>query len=185
MTQKKILLDAGHGGRDSGAVSISGIELEKDFNLEIVDKIADLWERRFSGWTVMRTRAADEYLSPGVRKRMIERELPNVFVSVHCNASSNMGANGIEVIHRDMPDEVLAQSVLVELLAQFPGARNRGTKTDVGDLRRSLSVLDVPAIPSILIECGFITNDSDLEMLRQTDKIADAIVKGVARWMQL
>lgn len=179
----KILLDAGHGGQDPGALSFTGEE-ERDFTLAIVLAMNDMLISMEPTWEIICTRYDDTTLSPNTRRRMIEQIQPNAFVSVHCNAATKEQANGAEVIYRDKLDEPLARAILANLVSSLP-VRNRGIKTDVGDLRRSLAVLSTPNIPSVIVEPGFLTNDNDLVVLGRTHDIAAAIVRGIQAWAEL
>lgn len=90
-----IVLDPGHGGRDPGAVGPSG-DAEKDRNLEIALLVRDLLALGMPDVEVLMTREADEYVSLGERTRFANRARADLFVSIHCNASTNRGAGGFE-----------------------------------------------------------------------------------------
>lgn len=90
-----IVLDPGHGGRDPGAVGPNG-DAEKDRNLEIALLVRDLLALGMPGVEVVMTRDTDTYVSLGERTRFANRTRADLFVSIHCNASTNRGAGGFE-----------------------------------------------------------------------------------------
>lgn len=177
-TDKKILLDAGHGGTDCGAI---GCGRESDITLSIVLLVGR--QLREKGFNVLFTRDRDKYISPTDRLRMINNLKPEVFVSIHCNASTNHGATGIETIYRDENDKPLAVA-LHKSMVEVEGLRDRGVKQDEGDLGRKLAVLGNLAVPACLCEVGFLTNPDDFKHISNYEEIARAIVEGVEAWSE-
>lgn len=90
-----VVIDPGHGGRDPGAVGASGT-FEKNRTLEIALMVRDLLQIRLPGVRVVMTRTTDEYVSLGARTRIANRNRADLFVSIHCNASTNREAHGHE-----------------------------------------------------------------------------------------
>jgi N-acetylmuramoyl-L-alanine amidase len=90
-----IVLDPGHGGRDPGAVGPGG-SLEKSRTLEIALMARDMLRIRLPEVRVVLTRSSDEYVSLGARTRLANRCRADLFVSIHCNASTNRDAWGHE-----------------------------------------------------------------------------------------
>lgn len=175
----KILLDAGHGGRDPGAGT--GLFNESEFTLAIVLEVERIARERHSDWDVVLTRSTDIYLSPDARRRMCMNLKPDLFVSVHCNGADTGQANGCEVVYREDDDKKLAEVIQKSLITNLK-VRDRGIIHDLNDLKRRLAVLSTPKIPSVIVEPGFITNDKDREMLQKYTEVADAIVKGLESW---
>ncbi len=176
---KKILLDAGHGGKDPGAVS-HGTN-EKDLTLTVVLGVRDVL--RGMGYPVLCTRDHDEFLSPGDRAKMINDYKPDAFVSIHCNASDNPNAHGIETFYRDERDEPLANAIHFAIV-EGEGLDDRGVKSDIKDLGRRLAVLNNRDIPACLCEIGFITNDEDLEVINNGTLVATSVALGVMQWSE-
>lgn len=178
----RIMLDAGHGGVDPGAVSKhDGVEYrEADFNFDIVQKVAELL--RGDGFEVLLTRSKkNETMTPGARLRKFNSSGAEAFVSVHCNSSSNATATGVEVIYRDDEDVPLADEIYDELL-EATGLRGRGVKSDHEDLHRTLTVLNPSNRPCCLVEVGFISNPEDVKTFSGTERVAVAIANGVMNW---
>lgn len=91
-----IALDAGHGGKDVGAIGANG-SYEKDIALAIVKKVGKLLEKNWSGVKIVYTRDDDRFVELDERGKIANRAGAKLFVSVHCNASSNRKADGVEV----------------------------------------------------------------------------------------
>lgn len=98
-SQYVIVLDAGHGGKDEGAVSDDGKLEEKEYNLAVVKEIARLLEQ--SGVKVYCTRTTDRTVSKKARVRLANKRQADMLVSVHCNASDarKHSVRGIEVLY--------------------------------------------------------------------------------------
>jgi len=175
----KLLLDAGHGGRDPGAGT--GLFNESEFTLAIVLELERLALERHPEWTVALTRKSDIYLSPDARRRMCMNLRPDLFISVHCNGAESGQAHGCEVVYREDDDKKLAEAIQKNLISDL-SVRDRGIIHDLNDLKRRLAVLSTPGIPSVIVEPGFITNDKDREMLQRSTDVADAILKGIEEW---
>ena len=100
---KRIVLDAGHGGKDPGAISRNGLE-EKDINLDITKRLKTLFENQ--GFEVMLTRDSDMFVELGKRAKIANNESADLFLSVHTNSSHSRRLNGFEIyyISEDMDD---------------------------------------------------------------------------------
>jgi N-acetylmuramoyl-L-alanine amidase len=93
---KRVVLDPGHGGRDPGAISRSGLR-EKDVNLDVCRRLKELLKR--SGVEVIMTRSSDEYISLSRRVDIANRSKADIFISVHSNANPSRRLNGFEVYY--------------------------------------------------------------------------------------
>ena len=176
----KIFLDAGHssGGGDTGAEGFNLKEQNITFGIVIflAKKLSDV------GFDIMVSREnAGDVLGTNASTSLSKRaSLANtwgadVFISIHCNASTNNTANGTEVYTFNTSSKALPlakkiQSKIVEIL----GTTDRGTKT------ANFAVLRETAMPAVLVETAFISNkeDSDKLRTRQAD-FADAIFMAV------
>ena len=176
----KIFLDAGHssGGGDTGA---EGFNLrEQDITFGIVMLLAkklsdvgfDIMVSRENAGDVFGTNAST---SLSKRTSLANTWGADVFISIHCNASTNNTANGTEVYTFNTSSKALPlakkiQSKIVEIL----GTTDRGTKT------ANFAVLRETSMPAVLVETAFISNKSDSDKLktRQAD-FADAIFMAV------
>lgn len=172
---KTIVLDAGHGGKDPGAVN--GTKYEKVAALQIAKKVGE--KLKAKGYNVKYTRSKDVYFTLQERCTMSNNWDADIFVCIHLNAATNKDAKGIETWRYQnvgSTTKKLADEVQTELIAAT-GAKNRGVKTTT-----NLYVLKHTVASACLIECGFISNDAEAKKLFTSsyqDKLATAIAKGV------
>ncbi|MBN1435390.1 N-acetylmuramoyl-L-alanine amidase [Candidatus Fermentibacterales bacterium] len=108
-----VVIDPGHGGRDPGAVGWAGT-YEKDRTLEVALLVRDLLAARCPDLRVIMTRDSDEYVSLGARTRIANSEHADLFISIHCNASTNRAAEGFETffLSRARTDDARAVEAL-------------------------------------------------------------------------
>lgn len=201
VTNKVIILDAGHGGIDSGTLNNDKTILEKDINLSITHKIRELLES--SGAHVILTREDDSslYVEDGNkttrqkynenlnnRKKIIEESNADMFISIHMNALSGEGASkyyGAQTFYPAGKEDSmqLSEYIQKELKRVVDETNNREIKaTD------DLYLLKDNNIPSVLIECGFLSNEKEAELLTQEeyqDKIAWAIYVGIQNYFTI
>lgn len=169
---ERIILDAGHGGRDSGA-SYGG-RVEKDDNLALTLEVGRILEEM--GFDVVYTREEDIYQAP-FRKATIANELGgDLFVSIHRNSSGTPNQyQGIETLvysSGGFPEEV-AENINEELEAV--GYINLGVEE-----RPRLIVLNSTQMPAVLVEVGFINSDGDNEFFStRFEETARAIADGI------
>ena len=170
--REKVVIDAGHGGRDPGAV-FEGRQ-EKDDALALALAVGELLEA--AGLDVAYTRTEDVYNTPYEKAMMGNHSGADYFVSIHRNASAEPGtASGIEtlVYEKGGEAEKLAKKIgegLEEL-----GFANRGVIE-----RPNLVVLRRTNMPAVLVEAGFIDSPEDNERFdEQFDRIAKAIADGI------
>lgn len=93
---KKVVVDAGHGGNDPGAMGRTGLR-EKDVNLDIAKRLALLLQSE--GVDVVMTRSNDKFIPLGARVRIANRAKADLFISVHSNANRARSLNGFEVYY--------------------------------------------------------------------------------------
>lgn len=144
------VLDAGHGGKDTGAVN--GALLEKDAALRLVELLGTELESR--GHEVVYTRSDDTFVELHQRCKISNAAAPKYFVSIHLNSSENKRAYGAETWYYEgsTAGRELATKIQREIIAAT-GAHDRGIKAG------SFYVLKHSQAPAVLIEVGFISND--------------------------
>ena len=149
----KICVDPGHGGYDPGAVNHNVGVTEKALALKIAALLGG--ELASRGYDVFFTRELDQFIPLGFRTKIANNEKADLFISIHLNAAADPAAQGIETWYYEgsRESERLAAIVQRELKDQFL-AKNRG-----------FYVLKHTAMPAILVETGFITNDHDVAYL--------------------
>lgn len=168
-----VVVDAGHGGKDNGAVRRYG-GTEKTATLDVATRLArKLRESQFK--TVM-TRSGDVFVSLDKRAAISNRQKNAIFVSVHFNDSGRRGIRGFETYYHSPVARTLAYRIQEQLMT-LPGAANRGVKT------ANFRVLRKAEYPAVLVECGFLSNRKEGAAARSAgrrdalaDKIAEAIV---------
>jgi len=171
---KTIVIDAGHGGYDPGAVS--GSRLEKDDNLKMA--LAVQRKLQDKGHKVIMTRSTDEFIPLVERSAISNNNNADIFVSIHRNASDDKSSNGFETfVQTNSPpiNTTYAKNVHNEIV-------NVGVQTDRGVKQGNYSVLRNTNAPAMLLELGFISNDKDNELFDQhLDAYAAAIAQGILK----
>lgn len=177
---KTVCIDAGHGGKDPGA--INGIYEEAEAALDIALRLGSLMTE--AGWDVIYTREDDTFVELYDRYKIANEAGADCFVSIHLNSAENKSANGTETLVYS-PNSIeacdLAESVQ-NLLIAYTAFRDRGIK-----YRPGLCVLKRTKMPAILVETGFISNDDEAKYLfSQTiqESIAEAIKNGILDWAE-
>lgn len=169
-----IVIDAGHGGSDGGAV-YNG-RLEKDDNLRLALAVGKRLEE--AGYNVVYTRTEDVFDSPSEKARIANRSGADFFVSFHRNSSPYANTySGVEtLVYSDSGVRgELARSVNEEL--EKAGFQNLGVTE-----RKNLTVLRRTQMPAILIEAGFINTDADNQTFDENfSSIAQGIATGIER----
>ena len=182
----KIVIDPGHGGKDSGAVNPKVGVQEKDLNLQIA--IALQGWLAGAGHEVVMTRDDDRFLDLVLRASLSNYANADAFISIHCNAAGNPSAKGFEIWTSpgQTKADSLATFIAQAMQANFPKLVTRFDWND-GDLDRegNLAVLRLTKCPAVLVEAGFISNDDEAEWLQQIgtiQNVAQAISLGVSIW---
>ncbi len=189
---KIIIIDAGHGGEDSGAVGATGV-LEKDLNMQISLALADSLSAK--GYTAVMTRTEDKLLYTeaenikGLRKIYdlknrckIANQYPNaLFISIHMNSYSEAKYSGLQAYYTDKDDEsrALAGMIQSKVKSELQTENKRQTKNG-----KNIYLLENTEPTAVLIECGFITNTEECNKLadaeyqkRLSELIASAIIE--------
>lgn len=163
----KIMLDVGHGGKDSGAVA-NGLR-ESQCNLQVALAARDELRRLLPGAEVRLTRSDDRDLTPEERLALVRGFNPDICVSIHHNSAGSTSARGAEIFHAhfDDRDDPLAQAIMSRLVAT--GIPSRGAKTKLNGHRDYYymigSVTDSDTI-AVLVEGAFLTNVQDAAMVK-------------------
>lgn len=180
--QITLVIDPGHGGNDPGHLSEDRNHLpEKDLNLKIAKYLGSYIELYMQNVKVIYTRTTDTYPSLDERVAVANNNRADYFLSIHCNGNERKNVRGTESHVHAMS---LGRSVQLarNIEAQFSkraGRKSRGVK-DEHDLQHSLQVLKYTNMPSVLVECGFVTNKREADFLNSTygqEIIASAIFR--------
>ena len=176
-TKDKIVLDAGHGGSDYGAIR-EGIN-EKDLTLDITKRVEAIL--RSKGYKTALTRSDDTFVSLEDRVAFSEKEEPEIFISIHINSAVSTDPNGIETHWYHDYSKRLAETVHNHLVKELPNAKDRGL------FKSKFYVINHTTDPAILCEVGFLSNESERnEMLTdlRKQKTAKAIADGIIEYLK-
>ncbi len=181
-----VLLDAGHGGVDSGALGIADQVRESDVNIAITYAVRD--KLREMGINVQLTRQGNESLSIDQRKSIVYSVRPDMFVSIHCNGSPKSSDIGTSVYYYKGFSLSLAENIYTQLSGVFknnlyPGRQEIYSQLLDGTRYYPFGVLRVEDCPSVLIETGYMTNDEECFKLIDSENIrllGNAIAQGIA-----
>ncbi|MGI8503261.1 MAG: N-acetylmuramoyl-L-alanine amidase [Hassallia sp.] len=173
-----VMIDPGHGGKDSGAVGIGGLQ-EKNIILPISQKLARILQQ--NGVQVILTRDSDYFVSLQGRVDLAERANADVFVSIHTNSAGleRPDVSGLETYYYDSGLS-LARIVHNSILRSV-NVRDRGVR------RARFYVLRKSSMPSILVEAGYMTGREDIAKLRNSqyqNQMAEAIARGVLQYLK-
>jgi len=181
-----VVIDAGHGGSDQGAVE-QGI-LEKNINLAIASDIRQL--NQDDNLDIVLTRSGDENLSPRERTAIAADRHADLLISIHANIDAQQqGQSGLEVFVANRTNPHLEQSQLLGSSLLRSLQSNLGLKVS-GALLQPQSgvwVLNAAPCPSVLIEAGYMDQPADLEYLTKASgqqAIARDILDGIEQYRQ-
>ncbi|MBB5173788.1 N-acetylmuramoyl-L-alanine amidase [Texcoconibacillus texcoconensis] len=177
---KRIVIDAGHGGSDPGAIAngLEEKEIAKDVSLRIEDLLED------EDVDVIMTRDDDTFVELNERANIANDEFADAFVSIHANSAANESARGSETFwnshYSSLQSEALAAGIQQQLIDTV-GTANRGV------FERNFHVVRYSMMPSTLVELGFMTNPADAEKLASDSdrqKMAEAVVEGLEEYYE-
>lgn len=179
-TEKIVVIDAGHGGKDAGTHGdIDGVSYyEKDLNLKVAKKVQSILEN--SGIKVIMTRTSDTYPTLTERSDIANVNDAVMFVSIHSNSATSETASGFEVYYSNqnnsqttgIASKDLANSIVSELSKNI-SIRNRGVKT------ADHVVTKTSYMPAVLVEIGFMSNKDDLSLM-VTENFQNAFAQSIA-----
>ena len=193
--EKIIILDAGHGGEDCGAVGVSGV-YEKDLNMAVANTVAEMLEKE--GYLVVLTRSEDKLLYgededvKGIRKisdlknrcKIAESYPDSIFVSIHMNSFGDAKYSGLQVYYstKNEGSGILATSIQNKVRELLQPNNNRKTKPGNG-----IYVLENIPNDAVLIECGFLTNAEECKNLSEKEyqkQLSFSIVCGIIEYVK-
>jgi N-acetylmuramoyl-L-alanine amidase len=167
-----VIVDAGHGGKDTGARSRRTGLTEKALTLDMAKRLRS--ELR-GGFRVVMTRESDTFVDLDDRVRLANRHPNGILVSIHFNSSASR-FTGPEAYWWRVDSYTLARRVQGRLSAVADQHRSRGL------VRRRLRLTRNPMIPCVLVECGYISNSREAKSIsdpRYRSKLARAIATGI------
>ena len=192
---KTIMVDAGHGGSDPGAMN--GTHKEKVYTLQIAKRLQTQLEKL--GFRVIMTRTGDTYPTLQERAALCKKYKPDLFISIHCNSSTNKTPAGIET-YRAVPvggTETKGSKVKTEKQSgnEFDANNSRLAfeiqkgmiaatgGTDRGIRHQAIYVIGNASCPAVLVEVGYLSNAAEVKKIASPDyqnKIVSGILAGLA-----
>ena len=173
-TFNTVVVDAGHGGKDSGAYRRYGPP-EKMVALDVAQRLNR--KLRESQLKTVMTRSSDVFIELNDRVAIENAQKNAIFVSIHFNDSRRRGIRGFETYYHSGPSSDLANGIQ-QKLATIPHSASRGVHT------ANFRVLRLATCPAVLVECGYLSNRGDGGQARDweyrellADRIAEAIVE--------
>ncbi|MBQ4338399.1 MAG: N-acetylmuramoyl-L-alanine amidase [Clostridia bacterium] len=192
-----VVIDAGHGGFDSGTVGADGITLEKDINLDIANRVNAMLTA--FGINTVTVREVDKSVESDstlkhksakisdIKNRLALAESTDnsVLLSIHQNHYSDPDINGAQVFYssNNPSSAVLAQQIQDSIVNLVQPENKRSIKESTS----SIYILDKASVPAVMVECGFLSNYNELQQLKSKDyrkKIAFSIVIGVLEYLK-
>jgi len=187
-----VIVDAGHGGQDGGAVA--GGLIEKNLSLTLAQKLRD--QLQDLGMRVKMTRDRDVFIELEERSQIAKQAKASLFVSLHLNTSETTSVHGIETYYAEQKSlsarggqggspgrnasEWLARSVQLQACLGSK-AEDRGIKA------KNYAVVTHTPCPAVLVECGFLTHADEVAKLKQSEyqaALTQGIAKGVVEFIQ-
>ncbi len=190
-----VIIDAGHGGEDGGAIGVDGI-IEKDLNLPIALEVAKLLKKE--GINVVLTRDGDYAIYSEEAKSIREKKVSDihnrfaiiedtedcVFVSVHMNHYDSQSCSGAQTFYskNNADSKVLAQSIQSSIKKDLQPSNERQIKPATS----SIYLLYYAQVPAVLVECGFISNPEESKQLQDSmyqKDMAKSICNGILDYL--
>ncbi len=173
-----VVIDAGHGGHDPGAMS-GGLR-EKDIDLAVAIKVADLLEQRGIG--VLMTRQQDRFIELEERANIANRRNADLFVSIHSDSNPDRSRQGFTVF------VARAASAEAYRAANCIGQAMAATGADSHGIREAdYKVLVNTSGPAVLVEIGYLSTVQDIARLRDSgwqSRLAQAIATGILTYVR-
>ena len=184
-----LVLDAGHGGEDGGAVSASGVP-ESRINLQIVQKLEGIFT--FTGQNITLTRSGEGAIySPDAqtlrekkvsdlhnRVKIVNETQRSFLISIHQNSLPSTKVKGAQTFYNAIDP---AQKTAISVQQALNGAINQGKVKNAKQIEDSIFLMKNINSPGILVECGFMSNPTEVKQLQTDDhqlRISAAIVSG-------
>ena len=179
--QLTVIIDAGHGGEDNGAVSQNGL-FEKDINLSIAKEIAAL--NKNNNIKILLSRDNDVNIPVKSRVEFSNSKHADLFISIHVNTAGKNGLDekGFSVLidkNNLEKNKLLASALLEELRKTYL------TENVIGVRQNNIYVIDNNICPAALIECGYLTNPADVDFISKNEnqkKIARNILDAIEKF---
>lgn len=191
-----IILDAGHGGEDGGAVAVNGIE-EKKINLAIALLVRD--KLTSAGYCVQMIRETDTAVGDTTLSTLAERKRSDIqyrtqvvnqtenciLVSIHQNFFEQSQYSGAQMFYspNNTRSAQLAESIRRAVISQTQPNNTRENK----QAESGIYLLNHVDVPAVIVECGFLSNPEEADLLSTPtyqEKIASAVADGITDFLK-
>lgn len=181
--QKTIVVDAGHGGSDSGTIGVSSGIYESEINLQIANLLSE--ELKRNGATVIMTRTEEttksfeltDNLSMDEREKIIENARADMLISIHQNFNEqSQNIKGVQILIRNDRD--------IDFASKLQKVFNEVFKVNLNYLQGKYLLLSFGNQPSLIVECGFLSNPEEemlLQNLEHQQKIVEILTKEIIK----
>ena len=193
-----IIIDAGHGGEDGGAIAIDGKTLEKDINLSIAKKLNNILKSNNINTFMIRDTDESIYKKDSNKKTLRRKKVEdlrnrvniansndkNILISIHQNKFPDESLKGIQIFYSENNEQSikLANFIKEDLEKNLNQTKFRENKKS----GKEVYLLNKVRIPAVIIECGFISNKEELNNLITEDyqnKLAQYIFSGLKNFL--
>ena len=171
-----IIVDAGHGGHDTGARGSHS--KEKDYTLDIATRLAKYLKER--GANALLSRSNDTYITLQGRVDFAQSRNADLFISIHMNSSPSAASNGTETFFYTAQSQFLAREIHKEFVAAT-GRKSRGVS------QARFYVIRKTTMPSVLLECAFVSNPTEENIALSTqwrERVAQGVTRGVINYVE-
>lgn len=180
---KKVVIDAGHGGKDGGAAA-NGLK-EKDIVLKVANEVSKRLQANYEGVEVILSRSTDVFLELKERTNLANRSGADVLVSIHCNAG---GTGGFESFTYNGTSNAATAAFQNVLHTEIMNRLNKYNVTDRGQKKANLHMLRESKMTAVLTENLFVDVVTDANKLKRAEVIESIInghVAGIAKYLGL
>jgi N-acetylmuramoyl-L-alanine amidase len=178
LTDMKIAIDAGHGGSNLGASGLTSKVLEKDYTIKFAQQLEKLLKQK--GAEVIMTRTTDTNVINTDRVLFVQKEMPDLLVSIHLNSSSNKNAKGVSTYYKHIGFRPLTTKILARMLQL--------DLNEFGNIGHFNFVPNSPTdIPNVLVEVAFLSNEEDEKKILDPKfhrEVAKKIQLGIKDWLK-
>lgn len=178
---KVLVIDAGHGGKDPGALSNDDSVYEKNINIKLLLYVKELLDKE--NIKVYYTRLGDDKVFLRPRVELANAVDCDFFISIHCNANDVRNTRGTEILYYSTEFKNVNTQKLADIFSKQ--VENTTTLPNSGLMRQhkeNIYILNHATVPAIIVEAGYMTHNSDLEYLLQKENqkaVALGIYKGI------
>ncbi|ALS22626.1 hypothetical protein PN4B1_03230 [Paenibacillus naphthalenovorans] len=175
----RVVIDPGHGGKDSGAVSVTN-RFEKDLVLSLGHKVADLLQKE-PGIEAVMTRSDDTFIELADRVAKAEESEADLFISIHANTINKESVGGTETFYWT-PQSMDFANLMHKSIVEATGFTDRKVKQE------RFYVIRNTTMPSVLLEIGFLSNPAEEALMYQDafqNRVAESIVAAIKKQLNL